>query len=149
MINCAATMVFLLLATALASGNDQRTLVAVVAADSPITELSTDQLRLSYLAVATRQDGVLIKPVLNASEPLLHEVFLQKVLYLSAHHYQRQVVQRVFQSGGARPPTAKSNGALATMLEQDPGRVGYMWLRDFQQFPELRTVRVLWQGAVH
>lgn len=131
-----------------AGESDHRALVLVASTDSPIDGLSAADLRLSYLAVPVRADNVEIRPVLNRSEKLLHEVFLQKVIYLSAQHYRRQVVSRVFQSGGIRPAIADSESDLVMLLRQDPRRVSYMWRRDAQRHQSIKSLDVLWEGSL-
>lgn len=138
-----------LTATAEPAGEpDHRALVLVTSHDSPIDDLSAADLRLSYLAVPVRADNVEIRPVLNRSDDLLHEVFLQKVIYLSSQHYSRQIVSRVFQSGGTRPATADSESDLVALLRRDPRRISYMWRRDAQRHEGIKAVDVLWEGSL-
>ncbi|MCL5669464.1 MAG: hypothetical protein M1392_05745 [Gammaproteobacteria bacterium] len=59
--------------------------------------------------VEYEEDGVQLVPLLNTGDPMLYEVFLQKVIFLSARNYERQVLSRVFRMGGRRLiPTAPS-----------------------------------------
>lgn len=126
----------------------QRTLVIVAAQDSPIEEITPRQVRLSYLAVPTRIDDTVVRPVLNTADPLLHEVFLQKTIFLSDQHYRRQAMAQVFRSGGTRPMEAGSNRELAELLRTAPDRISYMWKQDARQHDELKILLVVWQGSV-
>ncbi|MDX1571908.1 MAG: hypothetical protein R3200_15610 [Xanthomonadales bacterium] len=144
---------WILLATLLALPNEvertpdgERTLVVVASAASRAETLSPSEVRLSYLAVPVELDGSPVRPVLNQSDELLFEVFLQKVMFLSADHYRRQLVARVFQSGGARPPVVRELGEVVSMLEEDPRRISYMWQSDAAELAGLKTIAVLWHG---
>ena len=123
-----------------------RALVVVASAASPAETLSAAEVRLSYLAVPVELGGSPVRPVLNQSDELLFEVFLQKVMFLSSDHYRRQLVARVFQSGGARPPVVRELAEVVSMLKEDPRRISYMWQSDAAELVELKTIAVLWQG---
>lgn len=127
---------------------EERAVVIVAAQDSPLDAITPHQVRLSFLAVPVRVDGALVKPVLNTGDPLLHEVFLQKAIYLSDQHYRRQIVSQVFRSGGARPAEARGTRELIELLQRGPERIGYMWRRDARDHNDLKILQVLWQGSV-
>lgn len=127
---------------------EERALVIVAAEDSPIEAITPHEIRLSFLAVPVRVKGVLVKPVLNPGDPLLHEVFLQKAIYLSDQHYRRQLVSQVFRSGGARPAEARGTDQLVELLQRVPERISYMWQRDAQSRDDLKILQVLWQGSI-
>ena len=127
------------------AGGD-RTLVVVTSVASPTETLSPMEVRLSYLAVPVEPGGSPLRPVLNQSDELLFEVFLQKVMFLSSDHYRRQLVARVFQSGGTRPPVVRDPAEVVNMLKEDPRRISYMWQRDAAALAELKTIAVLWHG---
>lgn len=126
----------------------ERAVVVVAAQDSPIESITPRQVRLSFLAVPVRVEDVLIKPVLNTGDSLLHEVFLQKAIYLSDQHYRRQIVSQIFRSGGARPAEARDSRQLVELLLQAPERISYMWQRDARIHNELKVLQVLWQGPM-
>lgn len=144
----AITGLAVLMAWSGASRAEVRAVVIVGARDSLIETVTPYQVRLSFLAVPVRADTVTIKPVLNTSDPLLHEVFLQKAMYLSDQHYRRRVLSQVFHSGGARPAEATSNRQLIELLLQAPNRISYMWERDARNHGELKILQVLWQGSI-
>lgn len=144
----AITALALLMAWHGPSRAEERAVVMVAARNSPIEAIAPHEVRLSYLAVPVRAEGILVKPVLNTSDPLLHEVFLQKAIYLSDQHYRRQIVSQVFRSGGARPAEARNTGHLVELLQQETQRISYMWRRDAQDRNDLKILQILWQGSI-
>lgn len=130
------------------AAEDVRTLVAVASARSPLAGLKPAELRFAFLALPVRQGGARPRAVLNQSDPLLYEVFLQKVVFLSSQQYHRQVVSHVFQRGGTRPAVVDDERRLVELLHADPQRVSFMWAQDARRYQGLIVVRVLWQGSV-
>lgn len=135
--------------TPCALGNDEvQTLVAVSSGRSVLAGLKPTDLRLAFLSVPIGQGAARARPVLNHSSPLLYEVFLQKVVFLSSEQYQRQLVAHVFRSGGTRPMSVETEEQLVRLLREDPQRVSFMWARDAARHADIKVVKVLWQGAV-
>jgi hypothetical protein len=127
---------------------EERAVVVVAAKTSPIEAITPRQVRLAFLAVPVRVEGVQVRPVLNTSDPLLHEVFLQKTIYLSDQHYRRQIVSQVFRSGGTRPAETGSGRELIELLRKAPDRISYMWRRDAHARDDLKVLQVLWEGSI-
>lgn len=131
-----------------AAGEEERSVVLVAARESPLNGLPAKDLRLAYLAVPVRYNDLEVRPVINETDPLLHEIFLQKVMYLSAQHYRRQVLARVFRRGGSRPTVVEKSGGLVETLAADPRRVSYMWRREAEKHPNLRILGQIWKGRL-
>lgn len=130
------------------AAEEVRTLVAVASERSALTAMKPADLRLAFLALPVSQGNARPRPVINQSSPLLYEVFLQKVVFLSSQHYQRQMVSHVFQRGGTRPTSVDDEQRLVELLHEDPQRISFMWAQDAQRYRGLKVVRVLWQGPV-
>lgn len=129
-----------------AEDDGERQLVIVTQRESAIQPLTPGEVRQAFLGIPVFQDQRRVAPVLNTSSKLLYEVFLQKAIYLSADNYERQIVRRVFQYGGARPPAIQDQAELVALLAQDGQRVAFMWHADARRYPKLRVVQVLWRG---
>lgn len=125
-----------------------RTLVIVAAQDSPVEEITLRQVRLAFLAVPVRIEGTLVKPILNTADRLLHEVFLQKAIFLSDQNYRRQILAQVFRSGGTRPMEADSTRKLVELLVDSPQRISYMWENEARNHSDLKIVLVVWQDSI-
>jgi hypothetical protein len=134
-------------ACAPAFGAETRALVLVSSKASQLPSLSQAEVRRLYLGKPIDIRGVHVVPLRNAGDPLLYEVFLQKVVYMSAQSYERLVLAHVYQSGGQRPPMYEESKKLLGALQQDPGSVTFMWRSEAQAIPDIEIVQVLWQEA--
>ena len=127
---------------------EERRLVLVTASISKITPLSPTEVRKLFLGLAVTQNSLRLEPLHNASDSLLNEVFLQKIIFMSAQNYERQLMSQVFRLGGHRPIRYTDAGKLVTVLQGTPGALSYMWLSSAQQIPGIKVVQELWQGPV-
>lgn len=121
------------------------TAVVAVAATSPLRPLSRETLRRAYLGLPTRQDGLRLEPLINRSDPLLHEIFLQKVIFLSARTYERLLLTRTLRSGTRPPPSYSRPEDLAEALARSPGAIAVLWREQVEADPRLRVLQVLWR----
>ena len=113
-----------LLATPMAYAEEQR-IAIVVNAESGITTISSKQVRRAYLGASIVLNGTEIKPLLNQTDQLATEVFLQKIMFMSAEAYERQLISRSFQ-GGIRPRAYENLAALLTALHSDNAAITFM-----------------------
>ncbi len=125
---------------------EERRLVLVSALSSKITPLSQTDVRRLFLGLPIIQNSARLEPVHNASDPLLNEVFLQKIIFMSAQNYERQLMERVFRSGGHRPIRYTDAEKLIATLQDTPGALSYMWLNKAEKISGIRVVQELWQG---
>jgi len=124
------------------------TLVLVSAADLGDGQLTPNQLRRVFLGIPVSIGGKAISALRNTSDPLLVEIFLQKVVYMSKRRYKRQLVSQTFRTGQMRPPNFNSNDDLVQALKSSPDSVSVMWERDAEKDPALHIVQVLWKGRL-
>ena len=127
---------------------EERRLVLVTASTSNITPLSPTEVRKLFLGLAVTQNSLRLEPLHNASDSLLNEVFLQKIIFMSAQNYERQLMSQVFRLGGHRPIRYTNAEKLVTALQDTPGALSYMWLSSAQQIAGIKVVQELWQGPV-
>jgi hypothetical protein len=113
-----------LLATPMAYADEQR-IAIVVNAESDITTISSKQVRRAYLGASIVLNGIEIKPLLNQTDQLATEVFLQKIMFMSAEAYERQLISRSFQ-GGIRPKAYENLAALLAALHKDNAAITFM-----------------------
>src|SRR5665647_535567 len=87
------------LLTLMVYAEEQR--IAIVASShSGIKAISAKEVRRAYLGASIVLNGIEIKPLLNQTDKLVGEVFLQKVLFMSAEAYERLQLARAFRGGG-------------------------------------------------
>ena len=125
-----------------------RSLVLVTRADSTLAPLSPSEVRQLFLGIPVIKDGVRIQPVRNQSDPRLYEVFLQKALFMSADHYERLLLGRLFRAGDPKPPAVHDRAALMRELQAAPMGVSFAWDRDLRGHTAVRPLQSLWRGAV-
>lgn len=132
---------FLLLSfyTVPASAGDQQ-LVLVTNAQSPITTLTSVEARRLYLGVPVQVNGRTVIPLRNTSEARLQEVFMQRVMYMATETYERQILNRVFRTGGQRPPMYTELRELVEALKSNPLAISYMWHETALATPAVKIV---------
>jgi hypothetical protein len=125
-------------AAAMAHAEEQR--IAIVAsAKSGIKVISAKEVRRAYLGASIVLDGVEIKPLLNQTDKLAGEVFLQKVLFMSAEAYERQLISRSFQ-GGSRPKVYENLTDLLAALHNDNATITFMLYETAINNPGIRII---------
>jgi len=129
-----------------AVADQARHIVLVAGANAYVPPLTPAEVRKLFLGVVITKDGQRIEPLLNLTDPLLHEVFLQKVVFMSSENYQRQLFTRISHLGDPRPQEYSDSWQLISALRSRPGAVSYMWAQDARPRMGLRIVQELWQS---
>jgi hypothetical protein len=138
-----AIVLILCLAAAPARPASQ-TVVLVVRADSPVSEMDSVTVRKLFLGLPVLVNGSPLHPLRNRSDPQLDELFLQQIVAMSQATYDRQILIGVNRQRALRPPEFSSVPALLAALTADPNAVSFMWLGDVGHNPKIRVIRVLW-----
>ena len=125
----------------------RQTLVLAAAPGLDIPRLQPDEIRSLFMGAPVVKQGVRLRPLLNESDPLLREVFLQKVMFVSWKHYQRRLVEEAFRQGWPLPETVSNPHRLVRALALEPGAITYMW-QDVAQQSNVEVVQTLWSGPV-
>jgi hypothetical protein len=129
---------FVLPATSMVHAEEQH--IAIVAsAGSVIKAISAKQVRRAYLGASIVLDGVEIKPLRNQTNKLAEEVFLQKVLFMSAEAYERQLLARAFR-GGSRPKAYENFSDLLAALQNDNATITFMQYEKAISTPGIRII---------
>ncbi len=126
---------------------DEREVVLVTDASAPLPALSSLELRKLFLGMPLEKQGRQLIAVNNETDPLLHEVFLQKVMFMSARDYERQLLSTVFRTGAARPAAVSDRRQLQNLLRTQPNTVTYMWASGAPALSGVSVVQVLWRGS--
>ena len=120
------------------------TVVLVVGADSPVSEMDSVTVRKLFLGLPVLVNGRLLHPLRNRSDPLLDEIFFQQIVAMSQPSYDRQILIGVNRQGWLRPTEFYSEASVEAALTADPNAVSFMWQRDIGHNPGIRVIRVLW-----
>jgi len=125
----------------------QRSLLLVCSDNAKLESLSHADVRKLFLGVPLTVDQVRLKPILNASDPLATDVFLQKVIFMSRRQYERQLLSRVFRLGDQRPPEYEDIDLLAKALLDTPDSLSYMWSEQLEHLTGLKSLGILWSDS--
>ena len=145
-LHCLCLLGLLLNVTGSNAGNPQ-VLVLATGSNSSIPTLTPPEARKLFLGVPLEKNGVHPVPLLNTSDPLTYEVFLQKIAFMSAATYENQTLTVVFRLGGKRPETFTDVDELVETLQENPGTVTYLWQEQVNAHQGIKIVNVLWQDA--
>ena len=124
---------------------EARYLVLVSGAISHVPQLTPNEVRKLFLGVVLIKDGQRVEPLLNTTDHLLHEVFLQKIIFMSRDNYQRQLTARIASTGDPRPQEYTDRWQLISALRSRRGAVSFMWNKDVRVQIGLKVIQELWQ----
>lgn len=125
----------------------ERSLLLVAGQQTQAGSFTHAELRKIFLGVTVIRNGVRIKPLLNATDTLATNVFLQQVVFMSEREYKRQLLSRVFRLGDQRPREFDDIGLLVDALRNTPGSLTFMWSDQFEQQSGLESLGVLWVSS--
>lgn len=132
----------------LASDLPAHTLVLVTNSNLPIKKFPPNELRKLFLGFPIIVNETPLIPLRNYSDDLLKETFLQKVMYMSERHYERQLLLQAFRTGNSRPPIYTNHDDLIQALKRKPGSISVIWFKDVGGNNALRVIQVF-KGRVH
>ena len=119
--------------------------VLVTSSTSPITDMSSLDIRKAYLGISVTVEGRTILPMRQEQDSRLNQIFLQSVIAMSQKSYERRLLSMMLKFGTPRPGKADNREALVEALQRNPYAIGYMWMSDAASDPRVTTVKVLWQ----
>lgn len=115
-------------------------LVIVANENSPIQFVSATEARRIFLGVPVAIGGKAIVPILNNTSALVQEIFLQKIVFMSAPAYERRMVAKHYRDGGDLPQAIADHQQLVDTLVADTARVSYMLREAIAATPQLKIV---------
>jgi len=139
---CTLLLVFAVIKAGAAAEKPQ--LVLVTSKESTVQSFTPAQLRKLFLGLSNRHNAGDILPLRNMSDERLYNVFLQKVVFMSARNYERHLLARVINMGGRRPPSYTSHTDLVRQINADPNSVSYMWKITARSTPGIKVLQKLW-----
>jgi hypothetical protein len=126
-----------------AGASEEARLVLVASTASTVAPLSAGEVRKLYLGIPIVQQGHEIVPLRNVTTAPVQELFLQRVLFMSAQAYERNVSARVFKGGENRAVEFRKPEALVEALSANPWAVTYMSSDSATRTPGVRIVSEL------
>ncbi len=141
-------LLLVLLIPSIGTALAEETPVLVSSRSAPAFQLTRKEVRLLFMGLPVTKDSRSLQALLNISDPLAYQVFLQKVIYMSAQNYEKRLLSKVFRLGGRRPPKFRDQKQLLRALTTRPDTVSFMWESRARQHPQLRIVTPLWSGSI-
>jgi hypothetical protein len=139
----ALLLLALLFCVSLGSASSQ-SVVLVVRADCPVSDLDSVTVRKLFLGVPVLVNGRPLHPIRNRGDARLDQIFLQEIAAMSQVAYDRQILIGVNRQGWLRPEELNSQSRVLAEVLSDPNAVSFMWERDMAHNPQIRVIRVLW-----
>jgi hypothetical protein len=133
------------LSASVASLAEARELVLVSSISSDYTPLTRHEVRKVFLGYPVKKDNKEIYAIRNISDNKTYEIFLQKLIGLSAKGYERRLLLNTFHSGSPRVSSEDSLQELVTILHDDKAIVTFMWLDEVESLSEIKVIQTLWE----
>jgi len=123
---------------------DERQVVLVAAATSPLHSLDSLELRKIYLGFTVKRDGAAVKGLRNTEDKNLNSIFLQTVVAMSEKSYKNRLLSLTLRQGIPGPVEYDKLEDLLAALSATPYCISYMWKQDAVRSSEIKVLRVLW-----
>jgi hypothetical protein len=133
-----------LLAGAAASADS---VVLVTGEGCPVDNISALDVRKAYLGVTVRADGSRLTPILMRGDAKLEGIFYQSVVAMSKKSYERRRLSLALKYGTPRLDEFHELSDVSVALQNEACAITYMWERDAESLPGVKTIRLLWQDT--
>ena len=140
-----ALLLLLVLFGTVSATTAPQSVVLVVRADSPVTDLDSVTVRKLFLGVPVLISGRPLRPIRNRGDARLDQIFLQEIVAMSQTAYDRQTLTGLNRQGWLRPVEVDSGDAALEKVLADANAVTFVWQRDLVgRNTQVRVIRVLW-----
>jgi len=136
-------LIALVFGLSLPSMASARELVVVSSDATNYLPLSRFELRKLFLGYPVEQNGKMISAIRNTSDDRAYQVFLQKLIRLSAKNYERRLLSKTFKTGAANVPTADSLDALIDELQQTDSTLSFMWKDEVESQSGVKVIEFI------
>lgn len=120
-------------------------LVLVGATVANYAALSPFEVRKIFLGYPIRRDNNLLVAIINKSDETNYQIFLQKVVHLSARNYERRLMSKTFRTGTPTVLEVDNLPALKKKLLSNAFNVSVMWVEDVESQSDLKVIQTLWK----
>ena len=121
--------------------------VLVTGEQCPLDDISALDVRKAYLGVTVRADGRQLSPILMHGDDKLEDIFYQSVVAMSKKSYERRRLSLALKYGTPRLDEFDDLSAASKALRSEDCAITYMWERDAERIPGIKTIRLLWQDT--
>ena len=121
--------------------------VLVTGEQCPVDDISSLEVRKAYLGVTVKADGRRLTPILMRGDEKLEGIFYQSVVAMSKKSYERRHLSLALKYGTPRLDEIEELSAVTEALRSEECAITYMWERDAENLPGVKTIRLLWQDT--
>ncbi len=113
----------------------------------PVDDISALDVRKAYLGVTVKANGQRLKPILMRGDDKLEDIFYQSVVAMSKKSYERRRLSLALKYGTPRLDEFDDLAAVSQALRSEECAITFMWRRDAEILPGIKTIRLLWQDT--
>lgn len=128
---------------------EKRELVLIASGNSKHNEFTLHELRKIFLGHAVKKNNVLVQGIRNISNDSVYQVFLQKLMHLSARNYEKRILLKTFRTGVRPVLTIKTLGELDVALNGNSNKISYIWSDEVLQLTDIKIIQSIWIGKTH
>ena len=126
-----------------------RELVVVSSNATDYLAMSRFELRKLFLGYPVKQNGKVISAIRNTSDDRAYQIFLEKLIHLSAKNYERRLMAKTFKTGAANVPTADSLENLVDELIEADSTLSFMWMDEVDAQYGVKVIQSIGNDTVH
>ena len=119
-------------------------LLLITRAEYKPLPLDKNELRRLFLGMPVYRNGKKLIPLINKSEKLCYQVFLQSVVGLSQKRYERSLVSGLYRQGVIAPVVYEDKKDLLKDLSKKDGTISVMFDQGEGKEKEFNVVQEIW-----
>jgi len=138
-------LITLLLSIFLCCSVYSKELALVSSINANYEALSSFEVRKIFLGYPIKRENTQLIAIRNKSDETSYQIFLQKVIHLSARNYERRLMSKTFRTGTPTVLEISSLPKLKDKLHSNKFNISVMWLEDAQLDNKLKVIQILWK----
>ena len=103
-----------------------------------------NELRRLFLGVPVYRDGKVLQPLINKSEDICYQVFLQSTLGMSKKRYERSLISGVYRQGAKPPEIYKNFNKLLRDLNKKENAISFYYDHGQPMDESFNIVQEIW-----
>jgi len=140
-------LITFLLGIFLCSSVYSKELALVSSINANYQPLSSFEIRKIFLGYPIKRENTQLIAIRNTSDETSYQIFLQKVIHLSARNYERRLMSKTFRTGTPTVLEISSLTKLKDKLHSNEFNISVMWLEEALLDSKLKVIQILWKEA--
>jgi len=137
-------VITLLITASVSSSTIAEELLLVGASSSSRQPFTIYELRKIFLGHSVEREGAQVKGVVNTADEEVYQIFLQKLIHLSAKDYERRLMSRMFRTGVSSVSKVDTFAELKSALLSDDSNISVVRAGQLAANSNLEVIQVLW-----